>query len=140
MSYSTAERKKDKRIAELEYQLKITRAVLFDERRHHDTAFNLLSDLKSKIMNDKRELERDVRELAERNNELNVKINQLSIQTTIGKKVNKVSGYRYPGEVVAVFNNKAGETRFVVEATGEEYAGMLHIFNQNQLSFIDNND
>jgi hypothetical protein len=63
-----------------------------------------------------------------------------TVDPKLGKKVNKVSGYRYPGEVVAVFNNKAGETRFVVEATGEEYAGMLHIFNQNQLSFVDNDD
>lgn len=52
----------------------------------------------------------------------------------LGDNVKKVKGYSYPGKVVAVFDTLAGETRYVVEATGEEYKGMLHIFNGEQLT------
>lgn len=51
----------------------------------------------------------------------------------IGDKVNKVSGYKYPGIVVAVFHNLKGDDRYVVECTVPEVAGMLHIYNRNQL-------
>jgi GH25 family lysozyme M1 (1,4-beta-N-acetylmuramidase) len=50
-----------------------------------------------------------------------------------GEAVKKITGYPYPGEVRAVFQTKAGETRYVVEATGADYAGMLHIFSGEQL-------
>lgn len=50
-----------------------------------------------------------------------------------GDNVKKVKGYTFPGTVVSVFQNLAGETRLVVEATGEEYKGMLHIFNETQM-------
>lgn len=51
----------------------------------------------------------------------------------LGDTVQKTKGYKYPGVIVAVFTNIAGDTRYVVEATGEEYKGMLHIFNGEQL-------
>ena len=51
----------------------------------------------------------------------------------IGTPVRKVIGYPFPGEVRAAFTTISGNERFVVEATGEEYRGMLHIFNGDQL-------
>lgn len=47
-----------------------------------------------------------------------------------GDKVNKVSGYKFPGTVVAVFKKLNGEERYVVEMDGY---GLLHIFNANNL-------
>ena len=52
----------------------------------------------------------------------------------VGTPVRKAKGYGFPGVIVAVFATTAGNIRFVVEATGEEYAGMLHIFNGDQLA------
>jgi hypothetical protein len=51
----------------------------------------------------------------------------------VGDQVVKASGYPFPGEVRSVFTTKAGAVRYVVEATGPDYAGMLHIFNGDQL-------
>jgi hypothetical protein len=51
----------------------------------------------------------------------------------IGDVVEKINGYKYPGVVVAVFTNTKGEYRYVIECTVPEVAGMLHIFNRNQL-------
>ena len=51
----------------------------------------------------------------------------------VGTPVEKVGGYPFPGTVVAAFHTLSGQERFVVEATGEAYAGMLHIFNGGQL-------
>lgn len=51
----------------------------------------------------------------------------------IGDPVHKPKGYNYPGEIVSVFTTISGEIRYVVEATGEGYKGMLHIFNAEQL-------
>jgi hypothetical protein len=48
-------------------------------------------------------------------------------------RVKKRNGYSFPGLIVSVFRTTSGETRYVVEATGEEYKGMLHIFNGDQL-------
>ncbi|MFN4168103.1 MAG: hypothetical protein ACK4HD_07345 [Pannonibacter phragmitetus] len=45
----------------------------------------------------------------------------------------KVGGYPFPGTVVSAFHTLSGQERFVVEATGEGYSGMLHIFNGGQL-------
>lgn len=53
--------------------------------------------------------------------------------TLIGDLVTKSSGYSFPGEVRSVFFNKAGERRLVIEATGADYAGRLHIFSPHQL-------
>lgn len=51
----------------------------------------------------------------------------------VGTPVIKTSGYPFPGEVRSVFWNRKGDLRYVIEATGEEYAGMLHIFSPNQI-------
>jgi len=51
----------------------------------------------------------------------------------IGDKVEKVSGYKWPGVVVAVFDTLSGERRVVVECTVEEVKGALHIYNEGQL-------
>lgn len=55
-------------------------------------------------------------------------------QFSKGQSVVKKEGYNYPGEVVCVFRNKIGQIRYVVEATGVGYEGMLHIFNGDQLT------
>lgn len=55
----------------------------------------------------------------------------------VGTPVEKVGGYQFPGVVVAAFHTLAGQERFVVEATGEAYAGMLHIFNGGQLRALE---
>lgn len=52
----------------------------------------------------------------------------------IGTHVRKVKGYGFPGVIVAIFTTTTGNVRFVVEATGDDYAGMLHIFNGDQLA------
>lgn len=52
----------------------------------------------------------------------------------IGQSVIKKTGdYNFPGKIVAAFLTLAGNERYVVEATGEGYTGMLHIFNADQL-------
>lgn len=51
----------------------------------------------------------------------------------IGDRVEKQDGYRWPGVVVAVFNNLAGSERVVVECTVPEVAGALHIYSPRQL-------
>lgn len=51
----------------------------------------------------------------------------------VGTSVTKVLGYPFPGTVVSTFHTLSGQERFVVEATGEAYRGMLHIFNGDQL-------
>lgn len=52
---------------------------------------------------------------------------------TIGTPVRKVKGYPFPGEVRCVLTTRAGAIRYVVEATGPDYAGMLHIFSPDQI-------
>ncbi len=50
-----------------------------------------------------------------------------------GADVRKPKGYPFPGQVRAAFLNRAGELRYVVEATGAGYAGMLHIYSPGQI-------
>lgn len=54
----------------------------------------------------------------------------------VGDKVEKVSGYRWPGVVVAVFETTQGKLRIVVECTVPEVAGALHIYNPEQLQVL----
>lgn len=56
----------------------------------------------------------------------------------VGTAVAKVGGYPFPGTVVSAFHTLSGQERFVVEATGEDYRGMLHIFNGGQLRALEN--
>ena len=51
----------------------------------------------------------------------------------VGDRVEKVSGYKWPGVVVSVFETLAGKTRVVVECTVPEVAGALHIYAPDQL-------
>ena len=54
----------------------------------------------------------------------------------VGTKVKKIIGYPYPGVVVSSFLTTEGKMRYVVEATGSEYKGMLHIFSPEQLNEV----
>ena len=51
----------------------------------------------------------------------------------VGDLVRKRAGYEYPGVVVSVFTTRAGAVRYVVEADHPAFAGMLHIFSEEQL-------
>jgi hypothetical protein len=51
----------------------------------------------------------------------------------VGDQVTKRDGYKWPGEVRAVFTTKGGKTRVVVECTVREVTGALHIFAPEQL-------
>lgn len=54
----------------------------------------------------------------------------------VGDKVEKVSGYKWPGVVVSVFDTLAGERRVVVECTAPDVKGALHIYNEGQLRLV----
>ena len=54
----------------------------------------------------------------------------------VGDKVDKVSGYSFPGTVVSVFITTTGKVRLVVEM---DNFGLLHIFNEDNLKKIDEN-
>jgi len=51
----------------------------------------------------------------------------------VGDRVEKITGYQWPGVVVAVFHTMRGEERVVVECTVPEVAGALHIYAPGQL-------
>ena len=56
----------------------------------------------------------------------------------VGAKVEKISGYKYPGIVVARFNKlNSTEIRLVVECTEPTVYGMLHIFREGQLKKVE---
>ncbi len=52
----------------------------------------------------------------------------------VGDKVRKVSGYPFPGHIVAAFDMPAGR-RYVVN--NSDAPGMLHIFNGGQLELVE---
>ena len=54
----------------------------------------------------------------------------------VGDKVEKVSGYRWPGVVVAVFETTQGKLRIVVECTVPEVVGALHIYAPEQVRVV----
>lgn len=67
----------------------------------------------------------------------------------IGDKVEKISGYTFRGTVVSVYEKLNGDPRVDVEVSKEDYhgctcvncedpngAGMIHIFNPDQLTLI----
>lgn len=54
----------------------------------------------------------------------------------IGDKVQKLKGYKWPGEIVAIFQTRSGATRVVVECTVPEVTGALHIYNPEQLTIL----
>jgi hypothetical protein len=51
----------------------------------------------------------------------------------VGDRVQKTTGYKWPGVVVSVFTTLGGKTRVVVECTVAEVAGALHIYSPEQL-------
>ena len=52
----------------------------------------------------------------------------------IGDKVKKISGYGFPGIIVAKFKKiDPTQVRYVVECTEPAVSGILHIFRHNQL-------
>jgi hypothetical protein len=58
---------------------------------------------------------------------------KMSQSLKFGDLVRKRAGYGYPGIIVSVFTTRAGAVRYVVEADHPGFAGMLHIFNGDQL-------
>jgi hypothetical protein len=58
---------------------------------------------------------------------------KMSQSLKVGDLVRKRAGYEYPGIIVSVFTTRAGAVRYVVEADHPGFAGMLHIFNGDQL-------
>lgn len=50
-----------------------------------------------------------------------------------GDRVEKRRGYKFPGVVVSVFLTRGRERRLVVEADHPDFAGMLHIFKDDDL-------
>ena len=61
----------------------------------------------------------------------------MQTQFKVGDRVEKVTGYKWPGVVVSVFDTLSGERRVVVECTVAEIAGALHIYNEKQLMLVD---
>lgn len=60
----------------------------------------------------------------------------MEMQFKVGDKVEKISGYKWPGVVVSVFDTLSNERRLVVECTVPEIAGALHIYNEKQLTLV----
>ena len=60
----------------------------------------------------------------------------MEAQFKVGDKVEKVSGYKWPGVVVSTFDTLSGERRIVVECTTPEVAGALHIYNEKQVALV----
>ena len=61
----------------------------------------------------------------------------MEMHLKVGDKVEKVSGYKWPGIVISVFDTLSGERRVVVECTTPEVAGALHIYNEKQLMIVE---
>lgn len=55
------------------------------------------------------------------------------VKFKVGDYAYKPKGYSFPCQIRAVFTNRKGETRLVAEMIGDNGAGMLHIFNENNL-------
>ena len=54
----------------------------------------------------------------------------------LGDKVEKTKGYKWPGVIVADFQNYKGERRLVVECRHPDILGALHIYNPEQLKVV----
>ena len=54
-----------------------------------------------------------------------------------GDRVEKVTGYKWPGVVLASFSTTKGEHRVVVECLVPEVAGALHIYSPDQLKIVE---
>jgi len=59
-----------------------------------------------------------------------VQNNMENTKFKVGDKVDKITGYNFPGTVVSVFTTTTGKIRLVVEM---DNFGLLHIFNEEGL-------
>lgn len=57
-----------------------------------------------------------------------------------GDNVEKISGYKWPGVIVASFSTTKGQHRLVVECLVPEVAGALHIYAPEQLRVVNTVD
>lgn len=55
----------------------------------------------------------------------------------VGDSVVKVEGQEFSGKVVAVFANRSGNTRIVVECEVPEVRGLLHIYRPDQMAVVE---
>jgi hypothetical protein len=55
----------------------------------------------------------------------------------VGDKVEKREGYRWPGEVRAIFETRSMQTRVVVECSAKGVEGALHIYRPERLVVVD---
>jgi hypothetical protein len=69
--------------------------------------------------------------------EAQFKVGYMEAQFKVGDRVEKTSGYKWPGVVVSVFETLTGERRVVVECTVAQIAGALHIYNEKQLTLME---
>lgn len=51
----------------------------------------------------------------------------------LGDSVEKITGYKWPGIIVAKFYTTDDKLRFVVECTVAEVRGALHIYSEEQI-------
>ena len=47
--------------------------------------------------------------------------------------VEKIKGYKFPGEIRSRFTNRKGDVKYVVECTTPSVEGMLHIYSPKQI-------
>jgi hypothetical protein len=99
------------------------------EAMEHDKVRDLLIDCRDHLASLRSQIERVEKERDEARGP-----NIPAGCARVGDAVRKTRGYPFPGEVRSVFYTKAGLVRYVVEATGADYAGMLHIFDASQLA------
>lgn len=56
----------------------------------------------------------------------------------LGDAVVKVTGYKFPGIVIGhVWTTKTGKIRYIVECTASGADGLLHIFEERQLKYAE---
>lgn len=55
----------------------------------------------------------------------------------VGDRVEKVSGYQWPGVIIMIGRTTAGKERIVVECTVPEVAGALHIYAPEQVRIVE---
>lgn len=132
---------RDASAGELQVEYDEDGATVWNERSRLDmelvsAAVNALPSLISEL-----EAEREkVAKLRAENERLQIEISAARLSLThphgeigVGADVEKVSGYRWPGEVRSVFTTRAGMVRFVVECTSPDVEGALHIYNGDQI-------
>lgn len=54
----------------------------------------------------------------------------------IGDQVEKLQGYKWPGEIVSLFKTKNGDQRVVVECTSPDVLGEMRVFRPSELLVV----